>query len=237
MMDNWQLRRFRNDLSEFISLIENHKIPGDFSVLMTILDDLNNKKLIEYKIENLCFYVISKIAGAKPDNLNYFQIYLDIMLMTADELSHETDPLHAYYLDINIQGYASEKNRSKNYHSSWHLDKHKPKDPTKYSHPTYHFQFGGKKMELIDEELCVLSSPRIPHPPMDLFLGFHFVLANFYNNKQYDFVNNLLTDPVYQQIIGRAKSRLWKPYFGAFGTSNTHKDFTIKNIFPLYADN
>ena len=233
-MVSWNLGTFRNDLSIFIKLIEDEEVTGDFSGLKSILDILDSKTLIEYKLENLCFFISGSVAGAKPDNLTYFQIYLDNMLMAKETLDPSLDPLYCYSLDINIHAFKSKSSTAKSYCSSWHLDKHKSGDTTKYTHPTYHFQFGGKKMELIDEELSVLSCPRIPHPPMDIFLGFHFILGNFFNNKKYGFVNSLLGNYEYQQIIKRAQERLWTPYFGSYNSSNTHNDFTFKNVFPLY---
>ncbi|MEA4850289.1 MAG: hypothetical protein VB126_02415 [Paludibacter sp.] len=233
-MNSWDLRAFRNDLSIFIKKIGDYNIEGEFSSLNTILENLENKALVSYKLESICFYVNSPIAGTFPDNLHFFQIYLDNMLMVKDELDLNTDPLYAYYLNIYIQAYKSQADNKKVHFSSWHLDKHKNENVPRYTHPTYHFQFGGKKMELLDDQLAILASPRIPHPPMDIFLGVHFIISNFFNNRQYGFVNKLLADYDYQQIIKRAQNRLWKPYFKAFDSSNIHNDFTMNNIFPLY---
>ena len=80
----------------------------------------------------------------------------------------------------------------------------------------------------------ILANPRIPHPPMDIFLGFNFIINNFYNRKDYDFVENMSQDYNYQMIIKRAQDRLWQPYFKAFDSANTHNDFTINRVFPLY---
>jgi len=233
-MDSWDLRSFRNDLSTFIKLIEDNNVTGDFSKLSILLDNLEEKTLIEYKFENLSFHINGRIAGTQPDDLNYCQILLDNMLMAKEDLIEDIDPLHGYYMDINISVYKSRESTDKAYTSSWHLDRHPNTQNVKYTHPTYHFQFGGKKLELIDEEMSVLSCPRIPHPPMDVFLGFHFILSNYYNNRQYPFVNSLLHDSDYQQIIKRAQKRLWTPYFKAFDSTNTHQDFTMNKVFPLY---
>ncbi|MCG8239094.1 hypothetical protein [Tenacibaculum finnmarkense] len=156
------------------------------------------------------------------------------MLMTSDTLSVKIDPLHKYVFDISVSSFKSKNSTDKIYYSSWHHDRHMNTQNVRYTHPTYHFQFGGKKMELIDDEMAVLSSPRIPHPPMDIFLGFHFILSNYYNNKKFSFVNSLLEDIVYQNIIKRAQERLWTPYFKAFDSTNTHQDFTMNKLFPLY---
>lgn len=233
-MDNWELSKFRIDLSMFIGIINDKGVTGDFSELTKLLASLNTKSLIEYKFENLCFHINGRIAGTEPDDLNYCKIYFDNKLKVKDPFDLDTDPLYLYSLDINIQVFKSKFSTEKTYFSSWHLDRHPNTQNVKYTHPTYHFQFGGKKMEYIDPDMSVLSCPRIPHPPMDLFLGFHFILSNFFNNKQFPFVNAVLNDSDYQMIIKRAQNRLWKPYFRAFDSSNTNTDFTIPKIFPLY---
>lgn len=233
-MDSWSLRTFRNDLSIFIKLIEDNNVSGDFSELTTLLSSLEDKSLVEYNLKNLSFHINGRISGTRPENLNFCQVLLDNMLMAKNELSENVDPLYCYSLDINISVYESKSSTKKAYTSSWHLDRHFNTENVKYTHPTYHFQYGGKKLELIDKNMSVLSCPRIPHPPMDIFLGFHFVISNYFNNKQFPFVKSLLNEPDYQRIIKRAQDRLWTPYFKGFDSKNTHEDFTINKIFPLY---
>jgi hypothetical protein len=233
-MNSWDLRNFRNDLSAFIKLIEDKGVTGDFRTLKTLVDDLDTKDLVHYKCEDILFYIEGRIPGTLPQDLNYCQIYLENMLMVKDNLVANLDPLHGFYMNIDINVYKSKTSTTQAYSSSWHLDRHLNKGVTKYTHPSYHFQFGGKRMQLIDPEMSVLSCPRIPHPPMDIFLGFHFILSNFFNNQQFAFVNDLLSDVNYQQIIKRAQARLWTPYFGAFDSTNTHTDFTFAKVFPLY---
>lgn len=233
-MNSWDLRSFRNDLSIFIDILKREKVTGDFSELEILLSDIDQKELVEYKIDSVAFHINGRIPGTVPTDLNYCQIFLQHMLMVKSPLSDDKDPLHGYYFDFNIFVYKSKKSRRKSYTSSWHHDRHTDLTNVKYTHPTYHFQFGGKKMEYIDEDMSILSCPRIPHPPMDVFLGFHFIISNYYNNKSFAFVNSLLTNIDYQNIIKRAQERLWKPYFNGFDSKNTHLDFTIKNIFPLY---
>lgn len=225
---------FRNDLSRFIDLIDSHGITGDFQNLRDMCTDLNDKALVEYEVQDISFHIRGPIAGTQPDNLNYFQLKFSNMLMVKDTLKVDEDPLYCYSLDLLIEAYKTEQNTVKSLCSSWHLDRHYNTQNVKYTHPTYHFQFGGKKMELIDEDMSVLSCPRIPHPPMDIFLGFHFIISNFFSNRSFPFVNLLLADYDYQEIIRRAQERLWTPYFNGFDSDNPHRDFTINKMFPLY---
>ncbi len=233
-MDSWNLRDFRNDLSIFIKLITDKGVTGDFSDLNKLLLDIDQKQLIEYNLENIIFHIRGLIKGTVPNDLNYCQIHLNHMLMRVDTLDIELDPIHKYVFDISISSFKNEQSTKKAYYSSWHHDRHPNTQNVKYTHPTYHFQFGGKKFELIDEDMSVLSCPRIPHPPMDIFLGFHFVLSNYFDNKRYLFVNSLLEDEDYKKIIKRAQERLWTPYFKAFDSNNAHQDFTFNKLFPLY---
>jgi hypothetical protein len=233
-MDSWDLRNFRNDLSIFIDLIKTNDVTGDFSDLDALLSEIEDKQLIEYDLQNIMFYINKNTPVVQPLNLNYCTIHLNHMLMCSDSLNTELDPLHRYVFDISISAFKSVSSTEKAYYSSWHHDRHLNTQNVRYTHPTYHFQFGGKKMELIGDEMAVLSCPRLPHPPMDIFLGFHFIISNYYNNKKFSFVNSLLEDVVYQNIIKRAQERLWSPYFKAFDSKNTHQDFTMSNLFPLY---
>lgn len=236
IMNSWNLRSFRNDLSIFIKLIEDKKVTGEFSDLNNLLSEIDNKELIEYNLENVIFHIKGNIKGTLPNNLSYCEIHLNHMLMGIDTFDIELDPLHKYIFDISISLFKNVSSSEKAYYSSWHHDRHANTQNVRYTHPTYHFQFGGKKMELIDEEMSVLSCPRIPHPPMDIFLGFHFIISNYYSNKEFPFVNSLLEEYDYQQIIRRAQERLWTPYFKAFDSKNTHQDFTMSKLFPLYID-
>lgn len=233
-MDSWNLRNFRNDLSIFIQLIKNKGLTGDFSDLDALLLEIDSKHLIEYNLENIIFYIKGLIIGTVPKDLNYCEIHMNHMLMCSDTLDFEKDPLHKYVFDISISSFKNKQSTQKAYYSSWHHDRHPNTQNVRYTHPTYHFQFGGKKMELIDDETSVLSCPRIPHPPMDIFLGFHFILSNFYSNKAFSFVNSLLEDEDYKKIVKRAQERLWTPYFKAFDSNNAHQDFTFNKLFPLY---
>lgn len=233
-MDSWNLRNFRNDLSVFVELIKDNGLTGDFSDLTLLLSDIENKDMIEYSLENIIFYIKGLIHGTVPNDLHYCQVHLNHMLMCKDVLAFELDPLYRYCFDISISSFKSEASTTKAYYSSWHHDRHPNTENVRFTHPTYHFQYGGKKMELIDDEMSILSCPRIPHPPMDIFLGFHFILSNFYNNRNFSFVNLLMNDIDYQNIIKRAQERLWTPYFRAFDSNNTNQDFTISKLFPLY---
>jgi hypothetical protein len=234
-MDSWSIRTFRNDLSIFIALIKKNNISGEFKdQLDAVMEQINNKGIIDYNLKDLCIYVTG-LKDSIPTEVNHYQIYLNIFLKFKTNFNVNIDPLFKYKLEINIHGYSNKSYIGKYFKSSWHLDKHTVSQADKYTHPSYHFQFGGNKIKTLSSgDLLMLGTPRIPHPPMDIFLGFHFILANYFDNTKHSFVKNLLQDPVYETIIKRAQDRLWTPYFNSYDSTVTHNDFTVSNVFPLY---
>ncbi|MCO4303648.1 hypothetical protein NGQ54_03440 [Riemerella anatipestifer] len=232
----WDIRNFNKDLQTFIELVDKYKIPCEIIGIYSLIGKLNEINNFDYKLTNIVFKIDKKISGGNPNNMEEYSIFLDNIIRTNKSKNLNNDCILEYLFEINIEGHTPEKKLK----SCWHLDKHieskGSNDGTpKFTHPSYHFQFGGNFIENCDKgELGILSSPRIPHPPMDIFLGFNFIVNNFYSKKDYEFVNKLLEDYRYQEIIKRAQERLWIPYFKAFDSSNTHNDFKIEKIFPLY---
>ena len=131
-----------------------------------------------------------------------------------------------------IYGY---KNRDK-YQYCWHLDKHITKGNDRYSHPVFHFQAGGKlaDISLNSPDTLYIGMPRVPHPPMDIFLVINFILANFYDKKVYKFVNSLLANERYCQLIKKAQSRIVDPYLKGIFDPKAHNDYNINTIYPTY---
>lgn len=138
-----------------------------------------------------------------------------------------------YQFQIEVQGVNSEGT----HYNAWHLDKdlcRRGDNTAKVSHPSYHFQAGGDKLESRQISSAVfLGAPRIPHPPMDVILGIHFILSNYCSRKDYPFLNNLFKNYDYEEIIERARERMFVPYFQAFKDGNLHEDFTLGKVFPL----
>lgn len=233
-MDNWNLRTFSNDLSIFLDLIcVKHEIPGDFSNLW----DLTGKLYKDFKYESgaITFNINGSVSGCYPSNLNRHIIYFENSISLKEVTIENQDFLHNYKFELKMDSYidASEKP----YKTAWHHDKHEEGDEPKYTHPTYHFHFGGRYLKGLETgDLSIMSSPRIPHPPMDIFLGFHFIISNFFSSKDFPIIVKLKESYDYKQIIKRAQERLWSPYFKSFESTNKHQDFTRSKIFPLYID-
>jgi len=103
--------------------------------------------------------------------------------------------------------------------SAWHLDYHDVKGNEHFSHPQFHFQFGGKKLrESIRDynshfntgELLLMESPRIMHPPMDPILAVDFVFGNFLGDKCW---KALRQKKSFINIHKSSKELFWRPYF------------------------
>lgn len=106
---------------------------------------------------------------------------------------------------------------SKQYTSSWHLDKHvrNENNNSTYLHPAYHLTFGGHHMEDQQKEdsdefgrALIIRSPRIMHPPMELILGLDFIFTHFIPKSELD----LVTHRSYIEIIENLKAKIWLPY-------------------------
>lgn len=235
-MSNWDIYTYSKDLSEFINLIQVYEVPMEITELSNLDSQFQyNNGTFNVSVENVLFTIKKKISGTIPSDINELQILFTHKCEIDPSLDENVDdPISVYDFQLHIKGYSDD---NKEYVNWWHLDKNIPSAAPKFTHPYYHFQTGGDKIESVDPgQLVVLGAPRLPHPPMDLFLGVHFIVNNFYSSKDYEFVPELLADTKYKEIICRAQKRMWEKYFSAFST-NYHNSFTRSNIFPLYINN
>lgn len=191
------------------------------------------EKIIE--IDGIEVLLKKKMSGTVPYNLDTVTIFFEMQCefdMSLDITVNDRIK-KGYQFQIEIQGSNSEGI----HYNAWHLDKdiREEKDNApKVSHPSYHFQAGGDKLEDKPVSNAVfLGAPRLPHPPMDVILGMHFILSNYCSRKDYPFLNQLFNNPDYEDIIDRAQERMFKPYFQAFKDGNVHEDFTLDKVFPL----
>lgn len=244
-----------SDLNYLAELLYKEQICRDIEQLNKTIGRLYNVSHSDkhnYKIVNFEFINIDKIGKSIPsdsdDLLIHFSICIDIREQTAG-LIH--DPLDDLKFNIELFGYLlnTECPDGMKLHSSWHLDRHifeKSEEESKYSHPHYHFTFGGDKMKAqigtYDYgQTLILPTPRIAYPPMDAILGIDFIIQNYYTKSK---VRNILSDSEYIRIISSAQERLWKPYYMSIfskwncGVStNIDSDFTYNKLLPLLHSN
>ncbi|WP_294297447.1 hypothetical protein [uncultured Chryseobacterium sp.] len=235
-MEIWSRRNYVKDVKFLLEIISENDIHGDFTGLNNLIETVENspKDLVDYRLENFSIYLKGAIAGAKPDEMHFCKIDLENRLALKDTLSDKIDPLFKYTLDLKVSLFKSEQNQKKEYCCTWHLDKEERELAFSYIHPYYHIQFGGKKHEYLDPDMAILSSPRIPHPPMDIILAFHFIINNFVDRKRFNYVDNILIDHRYLRILNNSKKRLWESYFNGFAIDYNHNDYKINKLFPLY---
>jgi hypothetical protein len=248
-MDIWSNKLIIRDLVDFVEIVRRHDQMYIFDVdkltdLAESMDQLNHCELEDIEIEFRLFKPIAK-TSPKVDSL---KINLQHAISTDPDIDALIqDPINNYRFDMMITGFSEKKN----FVNCWHLDCDRFYDEDgelvimdgvqKFTHPLYHFQFGGEKMNIHNSgEILLLAAPRIPHPPMDIFLSIHFILKNFYSAKEtaYSFIQDLYNDEDYKFIIDRAKQRMWDPYFkGLSSDNNNHQDYNISKLFPLAVHN
>lgn len=153
------------------------------------------------------------------------------------------DPIEELFFDIEVMGISKSNG---NVFCSWHLDRHQPKNSDKlehYSHPKYHFSFGGKKAEETDfyGSTLILPTPRFIYPPMDAVLGIDFIVQNYiHKNKR----QALVTHSDYNSIVKKSQERLWKPFFNCILSNwqepnklSVEDDFHYAKLLPLIISN
>lgn len=258
---SWTITQFMKDLGMLKKLIGKYDIPIDLVAISKLENYLQNKILtsdlnqIAYVIRDFEFIIRQSISSTIPVEVEEFNIYVDLNFIPDyskdfsvkdpffnDKVNFNDETIDAYTLQIEIRGHSLD-NEYVNY---WHLDRHiTGGHRSKVIHPFYHFQNGGNKLEdntSVDTgEILFTGAPRIPHPPMDIFLVFHFIINNFYNRNSFDFVDKLLSDDDYREIIKLAQKRIWEPYYNSFiDKANPYPeviaedDYKIANTTPLY---
>ena len=230
--------QYCDDLEKFVEVIAHYDsdnyIASGIGVLCSTSNEFRYSDSILLQIENVELKIHKKTSGTTPTEVQSLVIHVDCTCgVDLEKDPDQFDIISQYELQIEIIGVAG----SKSYINCWHLDKDIPpkdKDVQKHTHPSYHFQSGGRRVEELDTgELLLLGAPRLPHPPMDIFLAVHFIICNFYSRKDFSFVDELFKDYDYQEILERARKRMFEPYFRAFNKDCVHKDFNISKIFPL----
>lgn len=226
-------RDILTDLKELVSIISSEQDLLnciDILPLENAINEITISGKAFYDIKGLTFRINKKIKKANPD-VDKISIILNnkvSYINSGTEIS-----IGDYNLDLLIYGFK----QSEKYQFYWHLDKHITKGKDRYSHPVFHFQAGGNlasNVSSIQSNNLYIGSPRISHPPMDIFLAINFILNNFYDNKTYGFVKTLLNDIRYREIIKRAQSRIIDPYFNGIVDPHAHRDYKIETIFPTY---
>jgi hypothetical protein len=238
-MADWDIGSYYKNISTLIKRIKYFELPVETTALSEVENILYSKLLstavskFEINAKNITVNLNQKISGTTPDTVCDFVISFDHELSIDDSRNKNlNDLIDVFLFDIQIIGY---DHNAEGYHYAWHLDKNIPSSTAKYTHPYYHFQGGGSRIEgKPTGEILLVDFPRIPHPPMDLILGIHFIINNFISSKNYPQKKELLEDDQYQNVIMDSQSLIWDTYFNSFAPACANLDFNFKNVFPLY---
>lgn len=192
-----------------------------------------NEIIYEYDTKDVVFNVTSSGMDSNPQ-VKKIVVILNTNYKLKKILSDKSDIFEDYNFNIFIKGYW-DKNASIDDDSNffcWHLDR-EPATDGNFIHPYYHFHAGGHHIgDRTPGDLLLISSPRLPHPPMDIFLAIHFIILNFFNTKDFREQKKILHDDEYQSIIERAQKRILHPYFSVLNNED-HDDYSKHNLFPL----
>ena len=236
-MPQFRPRKILQDLTKLVDLLKKYDFENNNIIELYQLQNLigqakKDESVYNYNIDNLVFNISA--SGMKPyPNVTKLTVVIKLDYILNSNLSVEVDAFNTYSLELFIKGFEDTTSIEEYKFFCWHLDKEVNIDG-KFIHPLYHFHAGGKRIKDIEKgNLIFISSPRIPHPQMDIILAIHFVIQNFINGKEITQKTKLLADDNYIDLIGRAQMRVLDPYFQSIAGAR-HSLFTKQNLFPLY---
>lgn len=165
-----------------------------------------------YRIDDLPIFVNKSPRNAYPA-LDSMIIFLNISITEIDSNKDEnniSNLIESSDFSILIKG--KKKNENNHFYASWHLDNDSRGED--YVHPQFHIAFGVSKLEeKINSNfgnVLLLTSPRLPHPPLDGILAIDFVLRHFVT---VDIHKQLTESNSYKMYIRNSQRRLWRPYY------------------------
>lgn len=239
------------DLKSLAKLLEKHKFKENGTMEITKLEELitdvesklggkkKKKMVFATKNEGIAFHTLTTGMSANPATKNQkLDLYLSMSFEYHSEEAEVDDIMKHYNLNLHIKGV--QKNNPSNHDFGWHQDgfeemrldvKRKKKRKLQFIHPYYHFHAGGTAIAGKGPgSLMMLSSPRLPHPPMDIVLAVNFVICHFYSTHETRFADELgiFEDEDYKQLVERAATRLYKPYY-----EEIKRDVTKSRFAPL----
>lgn len=183
--------------------------------LITAIGEISQSKPNQpwsYRISDLPIFIKKSPRNAHP-TLDSMTIYLNISITETPPNKDNrriSNLIKSSDFSILIQG--KKKNKDDHFYASWHLDN--DTNGEDYIHPQYHIAFGGCKLkEKINSNLgdvLLLTSPRLPHPPLDGILAIDFILKHFVTE---DVHRHLTESNTYKTYVKASQQRLWHPYY------------------------
>lgn len=195
-------------------------------------------KLLPFKIEIQDSEKFPKKLSHKNSARN-LKLFFDLEI-ECDSLNFvgNKDPFKKYSFNIVIKG-SNKNNANSKLIYAIHFDKHNFEEQQEgntphQTHPAYHFQFGGNKLE--DEEkldsgrALFLDTPRVMHHPMELILSIDFILSNFFPTIW----NKIKPLPRYKKILKKYQKDFILPYFKSIVQhfEATENEWNAQEIYP-----
>ena len=189
----------------------------DISFIPQIHREASNSNFWGYNLNRLIFNFDALPRHIRPLNCIDLKLILDINAVgDCMDFGNLNDPFKWLEFNIVIEGTKFGNKKIKQVSTSYHLDRHIFKDndgEPEFSHPLYHFQFGGRKLiqqeDLKTGELLILDSPRIGHYPMEAILGIDFILSNFFPRKWKKMRSE---SPEYINLVEEYQELILKPF-------------------------
>lgn len=239
------------DLKSLAKLLERHKFKENGTIEITKIEELitdvesklggkkKKKMVFATKNEGIAFHTLTTGMSANPATKDQkVDLYLSMSFEYHSEEAEVDEKMKYYNLNLHIKGV--QKNNPSKHDFGWHQDgfeemqqdvKRKKKRKLQFIHPYYHFHAGGTAIAGKGPgSLMMLSSPRLPHPPMDIVLAVNFVICHFYCSHETRFADEMgiFEDDDYKQLVERAATRLYKPYY-----EEIRRDVTKSKFAPL----
>lgn len=236
-MPHFNHSKIISDIKELVRLLKLYQF--EYMIELYQLENIIGKSqavFYDYNIGNLTFRISTSGMSPYP-KVAKLSVSIDTSYSLQVDMSAKNDIFQTYSLELFIRGYIDKTAGDEEVSNffCWHLDREE-NTTGDFVHPLYHLHAGGNQLKdgNIDAGgMIFISSPRIPHPPMDIILAIHFVIQNFINNGDCEQKSKLLADDGYQDVVERARKRVLDPYFQSIAGAN-HDSFTRQNLFPLY---
>lgn len=197
-----------------------------------VTDPKNNPRPLTIHIGRLSFDIQGNHKHTLPLGVVDSILTLSIKICFRSNLVSFND-IQEMNVDFELSSVTTD---GKSVKSAWHLDYHDVQGNEHFSHPQFHFQFGGKRLResmcydnshFDTGELLLMESPRIMHPPMDPILAVDFVFGNFLGDKYW---KALRQKQRFVRIHNESKELFWKPYFEEVSGYFSHPGMRSKAV-------
>ncbi|PMK16018.1 hypothetical protein [Vibrio splendidus] len=212
--------RIPNEISEYLEelgdILEKNKFIKDTGPLRKSRTQFQ-KDPSKYSVTGLEF----KTAVGEFVRGGVWDSELDIKMSADIEVTGDFEFSNASKMVVNIEYSCLDESGAKECKGCWHMDYHVMPGAPAYMHPDFHLHHGGRKINsLVDYgELVILDNPRVMHHPLDVFLAIDFIITNFYPEKEW---KKLRADNRYKNIMFKAQTSWWKPYYEQLASYWSH---------------